>query len=352
MSSSLLQQARGCRPGSDAPTGLPCPGPRGCGPVDNSTVRGAGVGRLDAVLPDLRRLLATGPGVLDTATARRGGLSPDDLRCAVSAGDLRRVRRGLYAAAPVWDAAPPWERYRLTVVGVMAAHPRWVATHHAALVLHGLPMHGVDLTTVDVAGTVGTTKLRHGLHVHRLAADHQHLVTAQPRAVPPAVACLQVAARDGVEAGVVALDGALHERRCGTDDLVAALAHPGLKHGIAHARAAVERADGRAESPGESRTRLVLEALGVEVRSQVDVHDAEGFVGRVDLLVGGRVVVEFDGMVKYGGIEGPYELAREKRREERLRDAGYRVVRVTWAELADPAALLARVRAALAAAAA
>ncbi|QIM21691.1 type IV toxin-antitoxin system AbiEi family antitoxin domain-containing protein [Phycicoccus sp. HDW14] len=232
------------------------------------------------MLPDLRRILDGGQGVLDTAAAVRAGLSADDLRRAVSAGELRRVRRGLYAAGAVWDAAPPWERYRLTVVGVLAAHPGWVASHHAALVLHGLPMHGIALASVDVAAEVGTAKVRPGVHVHRLARDDRHLRSADPRALPPAVACAQVAARDGVEAGVVPMDAALHEGRCTRSDLRAALGHPSTGHGVAHARAAVDRADHHAESPGESRTRLLLEPLGVEVRTQVDLHDAAGLIGR------------------------------------------------------------------------
>lgn len=61
-------------------------------------------------------------------------------------------------------------------------------------------------------------------------------------------------------------------------------------------------------------------------------------------------MVEFDGAVKYEGLDGKRALAEEKRREERLRDAGFRIVRVTWDELARPALLLARVRVNLAAA--
>jgi hypothetical protein len=263
--------------------------------VDNLTANRP-LGTLGDVLPDLRRLLTSGPGVLDATTARRSGLSADDLRRAVSAGDVRRIRRGLYAASSVWDAAPPWERYRLTVLGVLAAHPSWVATHHAALVLHDLPIHGIDLAVVDVAADVGTTKVRPGLHVRRLTPDHRHLTAAEPRALPPAVACVHVACRDGVEAGLVGMDATLHRGLCTSDDLHAALRHPSVGRGVAHARAAVSRANGLAESPGESRVRLLLERLAVQVLSQVEIHDGAGFVGRVDLLVDGRVVVEFDGM--------------------------------------------------------
>ena len=186
------------------------------------------------------------------------------------------------------------------------------------------------------------------MHVHRLQPQHVPLLQASPRALSPALGCVLVAAANGVEAGVVPMDAALHRGLCAPADLQAALAHPGARYGGSSARAAVNSADGLSESPGESRTRLLLSALGVEVRAQVELRDAEGLIGRVDFLVGERVVVEFDGAVKYEGADGREALLREKRREERLRDAGFRVVRVTWGELARPAALLARVRAALA----
>jgi acyl dehydratase len=46
-------------------------------------------------------------------------------------------------------------------------------------------------------------------------------------------------------------------------------------------------------------------------------------VGRVDLLVGARVVVEFDRAVKYGGAEWRAALIAEKRREDALRVLGF-----------------------------
>ena len=87
---------------------------------------------------------------------------------------------------------------------------------------------------------------------------------------------------------------------------------------------------------------------GLAVRSQVKIADPRGsIVARVDLLIGERVVVEVDGALKYADDPDGHTLFREKVREDRLRELGYEVVRVTWADLADPAGLLSRVRAAL-----
>jgi very-short-patch-repair endonuclease len=59
------------------------------------------------------------------------------------------------------------------------------------------------------------------------------------------------------------------------------------------------------------------------------------------LLPALRVVVEFDGAVKYQGADGRNALIREKRREDALRALGYRVVRLTWSELRRPERVLA-----------
>jgi very-short-patch-repair endonuclease len=102
--------------------------------------------------------------------------------------------------------------------------------------------------------------------------------------------------------------------------------------------------DPTSESPGESLTRLLLGGLGLGFRSQVDIRDDTGFVGRVDFLVEGRIILEFDGLVKYDGAQGREALAAEKRREDRLRAAGYEVVRLTWADLDRPEKLARRLR--------
>ena len=70
-------------------------------------------------------------------------------------------------------------------------------------------------------------------------------------------------------------------------------------------------------------------------------------MARVDHLVGERVVVEFDGLVKYAGAEGRGALAAEKAREDLLRSLGYEVVRLTGADLDRPQRVDAMVRAAL-----
>ena len=90
----------------------------------------------------------------------------------------------------------------------------------------------------------------------------------------------------------------------------------------------------------------MLADLGFRGREPADAGPAGRFVGRVDFLVEGLVVVEFDGLVKYAGQEGRAALAAEKARESAIVDLGYEVVRLVWADLANPAEVARRIRAA------
>jgi len=99
-----------------------------------------------------------------------------------------------------------------------------------------------------------------------------------------------------------------------------------------------------AESPGETLLRVDLLDLGfADVVTQARVRGASGRRYRVDLLLPSLGAIgEFDGAVKYGGLDGQPGtdvLAREKQREDDLRLAGWGVFRVTWQELGNLALL-------------
>ncbi|KQU67528.1 type IV toxin-antitoxin system AbiEi family antitoxin domain-containing protein [Phycicoccus sp. Root101] len=293
-------------------------------------------------------------GVIGAGQLARLGIPAYDVQSWVARGYLRRVRRGAFVAGRRWDDADGDEQYRLTVMAVMrsrldgTAGAVEAASHQAALALHRLPLWHVDRRLVVLSGDVQQSTTLAGLRVMPLRSMAS---VVEVDGLPTlALADAVVTTGSGsVEAGVVAADAALHGQAATTDDLRAAADRllPGLR-GRARVRRVLAAMDPLAESPGESRTRLVLSALGLPVESQVVVRDEQGgFVGRVDFLVAGRVVVEFDGAVKYGGADGRDGLVAEKRREDRLRSLGYEVVRLTWADLAHPARMLAQIRAAL-----
>ena len=82
-------------------------------------------------------------------------------------------------------------------------------------------------------------------------------------------------------------------------------------------------ADGRAESGIETITRQLLRLLGLHVEPQVEIAG----LGRVDLLVEGRLIVELDGR-EWHDEEDSFE---EDRRRDLVGAAQrYRTLRFTW----------------------
>ena len=155
---------------------------------------------------------------------------------------------------------------------------------------------------------------------------------------------------------VIAGDSALRE--CDLSEVDAELESARGWKGISQARRAVRLMDGRSGNPGESQSRIMLRQAGFDPEPQVEIYDAEGcFVARIDWLINGVLVAEFDGKAKYTEYlrtdERPGDVVfKEKLREDALRDLGYPVVRWTWADLAHPEELVARVTRALTRAAA
>lgn len=292
-----------------------------------------------------RALLTAHGQVCTTSHLNEAGV--DDLTVArlVRTGTLVRIRRGLFAFGPVWREATPEQRLALCTRAALLDRPGAAASHTSATVLHGLPLWGATISTVDVVCSTPRRRLRSGIGLHPWPAGIMPVVVDGQSVLPVPVAIVQVVVEHGVVPGLVCLDRALHERRITTDAV--AKAGDDLALGPRSRRRlelVIDGSDPECESVGETRTRVLLTDLGLAVRSQVEIHDARGFVGRVDFLLGDRVIVEFDGMVKYAGADGRRALQEEKTREDRLRAAGYVVVRLVWSDLDRPARVFELVR--------
>ncbi len=290
-------------------------------------------------------------GVVSAADAEAVEVDANGLASLVRSGALVRVRRSAYVVAVDWQTATPEQRLALCCRAVLRARAgrSEAATHQSALALHGLPLFGVPLDVVDIAAPVVRVRKPGALRIHPADPSLELTDVEGCRAVSTDTALAQVALREGRVGALVPADRAL---ATGTASLhrVIELVHrlAGSARMAARAERWLSQADGASESVGETRTRLLLLDLGHHVRSQVRIGDDAGVVGaRVDFLVDGRVVVEFDGLVKYEGAEGRAALAAEKRREDWLRSLGYEVVRLTWADLERPRRVEALVRSAL-----
>jgi very-short-patch-repair endonuclease len=85
--------------------------------------------------------------------------------------------------------------------------------------------------------------------------------------------------------------------------------------------------DGRAESLLESLARLEIVAVGLPVRSQVEIDG----VGRVDLMVE-DVVIETDGWEHHATRGG---FVRDRRRDRELQKRGYRIARFAYSDVVE-----------------
>jgi len=281
------------------------------------------------------------------------GWSDDELNRLVRSGQLSRLRRGAY----VDQVLPPRAEdvHRLLVQATLAGLRRpAVVSHQSAAVLHGLPLWDVPLDRVHITRRPrawNDTSAVLCCHVARLRDDE--VVEVGGLAVThPVRTALDLARSLPHEAAVVTLDAALHRALLTHATLRARLFDIAGAPGSRSAARAVAAADGRSESVGESRSRVILHRwkLAPSVL-QYEVDSAHGaLLGRADFAwEDHRLLGEFDGRIKYGRLLRPGQDAgdavfAEKRREDAMRDEDWNVVRWVWSDLRRPDRLAARVR--------
>lgn len=287
--------------------------------------------------------------VLSAAQLASRGIDSHEVRRLLGAGALHRLCTGWYATrTPDGDT----DRHVLRSRAVLRhLDGRAALSHQSRVVAAGLPVWRADL------GAVHVTRIR-----DRVTRRRPHLVshsqvpgltiTSQPGlgcVVPLAVAIVQTGLTAGAMDPAIAADAAVRTECVTREELQSAVELLTGHRGLRRTAAALGRCDGRHESAGETRLAHLMADLGVAVTPQLKVTTRLG-TRRVDFRIDGTsVLLEFDGKVKYTDPQRAGNvLWQEKRRQDALEDEGWTVVRVTWADLDDPAALWARIRAAIA----
>lgn len=277
--------------------------------------------------------------VITTAEAARLGLTGNDLRGLVRRGRLERIAHGAYI--DVAAATTPTHRHLCASRALVRSRPSVAVSHTSAALLHGLPVLQRDLAVVHLAHRRQTdeTRRRQSYVVHRCPGGDAFTEAAGLSVVVPVLAVLGTVLVAGMRSGIAAADAALRLGLTSRDELEGWLERMRHTPGLGAARHVVAQASATAESAGESLTRLVLIDLGYLVVPQFRIVEEDGtFVARVDFYLPELgVVVEFDGKIKYEGLEGASALAAEKRREDRIRALGYGMARLVWADLFHPA---------------
>jgi very-short-patch-repair endonuclease len=305
------------------------------------------------VNPKLKLVAESQGGVFSRGQAIESGYTLEQIRERVGDRRWERVRYGQYAEAVDLSGLAPWDRRlvrheRLIHAVMNSLAPDSVAvSHQSALVLHGVPLWGVELDEVQV------TRLdrRHGGPIAGVRHHRGKVTTAdltEVNGLPTttiARAVVETACTASFEAAVVSADAAVRDHQVSAEVMLQLLDVVEFWPGSPTARAAMGFCNGHAESVGESRLRVLIHNHGLPVPLlQFRFVDSDGFVARVDFYFPGqRTVVEFDGLVKYSG-GSPNVLVEEKFREDRLRALGVEVVRITWADLDRPGSVVARIR--------
>jgi hypothetical protein len=132
------------------------------------------------------------------------------------------------------------------------------------------------------------------------------------------------------EALVCALDDALHRNVVTLDGLLAYAEEHRGSAGVPAFRAAVARADGRAESPHETLVRLLLLPVLPALEPQLELYERGQLIARFDLADElARFAVEADGRLGHAGAM----VAKDRRRDRRTTRLGWHTERVTWFEV-------------------
>ena len=292
--------------------------------------------------PVLRAVADRQFGAFASKDAILVGYTYEEVQTEVSRGRWVRLRRGVYAERAVLEAvnADPVARHRLECAAVLVRLRGGAVVSHASAARLGgviVPLSGTEL--VRLTDEVQWRRGR-GYEVARatLPASDVHVLGAF-RTTAPARTLVDCAREWPFEDAVVAMDAALNAGLLSHADLTSAVLAQRHWVGIGDAARAANLADARAESPLETLGRLRILASGLPAPElQVEIHDARGFVGRVDAWYEeAAVAVEFDGLVKYEAPRNGRSPARvlweEKRREDRLRDLDIRVLRVVRSDL-------------------
>jgi hypothetical protein len=234
----------------------------------------------------------------------------------------RALHRNVYAAkdhqlTPVQKAVAAWlwSRRQATLCGVSAA-----ALHGSKWIDARLPAEVNQASQHTTQGIV--------LHCESLRDDEVMPIRGMP-VTTPARTAFDLGRRYGLTLAVIRIDALMQATDVKSDEIDELIdRHPGMR-GLVQLRRALSLADAGAESPQETRVRLVLTAAGLRPdRTQIDVFDVYGsHVGRIDMgWPQWRVGVEYDGVQHW---DDPRQRTRDIDRQAELEALGWRIVRVS-----------------------
>jgi hypothetical protein len=297
-----------------------------------------------------RHLAASQHDVISTQQALAGGLLLDDIRALVRRGQWRRLLAGTYLLDA--DVRPvPWIAWLQAALLVYGNRACLVGTTAAEVhELAGLPLSDRIIQLAVVPGTSlrhrratanprATRRPAHGsptVTVRQCFVSPTEVMTVDGLRLTTLQRTLADAALDLPRTHALCLlDSALSSGKATADDLVGIGAECAGRPGVRRLRELLPLADGRAQSPLETRIRLLCIDAGMPPDDlQYPVRDKWGhLLGLGDLAWWrGRarpLVVEADGVEPHSL---PAALFRDRHRANDFALADVDLIRFTWAD--------------------
>lgn len=273
------------------------------------------------------------------ADARAKGLD----RWHLQGGMWRKVGPATFVSARLDDTP----RLRLDAA-ILRLPPGAAFSGLTAAWLHGLQVEPCEPIEVVAPLRVGIAA-RAGMRIRRCELSNHDVVKVQGLPATSILRTLRdLCLRISLVEAVVILDMALHLRLTTTTALAQWAARSSGSQGVRQLRKALEFVEPASESPMETRLRMLL-VLGGLPRPEVQVTIRDSWhraVGRLDLYYKDRRLG-----LEYDGGQHREMLAEDNRRQNRLLEAGVRLLRFTAGDVFNtPDVVLAQVRSALAAA--
>ncbi|MCQ1987877.1 hypothetical protein [Arthrobacter sp. zg-Y844] len=289
------------------------------------------------------------PELIFAADADAFGAGRRSLALRCRAGELIRLRAGVYVRADAWQQLPLWEQNRVRVRATVEQVPgHRVLIQQSAAAIWGFPLIGASPEVLLLGSSTSHGRRRGALRwterrlLEPLETFDGMLLTSRAQTV------LDMAAYLDFERAVPAMDHVLRRDAARnmpavSKELLCDLARKlPVRTKQAKARRVIDFGDSRSESAGESYSRAVLHRLGFpapELQQEFSTpvgRFRSDFYWKDQMLVG-----EFDGAVKYGAngsaLSPSWEtLAREKRREDAIRATGVGFVRWSWSDIGRP----------------
>ncbi|MFC4016716.1 hypothetical protein ACFOW4_01990 [Micromonospora sp. GCM10011542] len=270
------------------------------------------------------------------AQALQLGFGRHEIDNLVTFGRWRPLARAVYLIDP---QAPVTRRSRIRAAA-LSLGPSARAVLGTAAELHGIAgLPRTEEIHLALPGRAArATRVRdQAIVLHQLDGPSGSVVPVRGIATTsPLRTVVDIILRTPRYPAVSVLDSALNRRLITEADLSLVPALVRRRRGAVAARGYLIEADGRAQSPLETRTRLrCVDGRVPPDALQLEVRDADGYLlGIGDLgWRGPRIVAEADGRSAH---DTPDAVFIDRRRQNRLTNAGWNILRFTWQDTLDP----------------